>query len=326
MKNENTTWVDLYRKMLTIRRFEERVSILYREGEIPGFVHLYIGEEAIAVGVCSQLNKDDFITSTHRGHGHLIAKGGDLKLMMAELYGKGTGYCKGKGGSMHIADMELGILGANGIVGGGLPIAVGAGYSARLRKTSQVSVAFFGDGASNEGIFHESLNMASAWDLPVIFVCENNQFGVSTRLCRICKNEDLAQRASGYGIPGVCINGNDVLEVTETIREAVERARNGLGPTFVVASTFRQHGHFEGEKVTYWTEDELENWKQNDPLLAMKIRLLGESLASEKDFSKWEAEITHYLDEATKFARESAYPEPSEALDDLFFEEGGKSR
>jgi len=315
-------WLSLYHKMLKIRKFEEKVSRLYSDGEIPGFVHLYIGEEAIATGVCSNLDEEDYITSTHRGHGHLIAKGGDLKLMMAELYGKKTGYCKGKGGSMHIADINLGILGANGIVGAGIPIAVGAGYSALLRGTKQVCVAFFGDGATNEGTFHESINMASAWNLPVIFVCENNSFGVSTRIDRVTKNTDLAKRAIGYGIPGVTIDGNDVLEVEKCSKEAIDRARAGEGPTLIVAKTYRYHGHFEGEVVTYRSKEELSEWMQKDPIkrMAEKLRIEG---IPEEVLGRVEEEIDAEINNAVAFARESSYPEPEDAMEDLFFSEGG---
>jgi pyruvate dehydrogenase E1 component alpha subunit len=313
-------WIELYRKMLTIRRFEERAARMYAEGEIPGFVHLYTGEEAVAVGVCSALRQDDFITSTHRGHGHLIAKGGRLNLMMAELCAKRTGYCKGKGGSMHIADLELGILGANGIVGGGLGIAVGAGYSALLRGTSQVTVAFFGDGAINEGIFHEAMNMSSAWSLPVVFVCENNQFGVSTRIDRIVRERDLSKRAIGYGMPAVSVDGNDVLSTEAEAAAAVERARLGQGPTLVIAKTFRHRGHFEGEVVTYWTRDELAQWKERDPIQRLGARIKQEAGLDDADLSRYLKEVERLVDEAVAFARSSPTPAPQEALQDLFGE------
>jgi TPP-dependent pyruvate/acetoin dehydrogenase alpha subunit len=311
-------WIDLYKRMLTIRRFEERTARLYAEGEVPGFVHLYAGEEAVAVGVCAALRQDDFITSTHRGHGHLIAKGGDLAMMMAELCGKATGYCKGKGGSMHIADPQLGILGANGIVGGGLGIAVGAGYSAKLRGSAQVAVAFFGDGATNEGLFHEAMNMSSAWKLPVLFVCENNQFGVSTRINRVVGEPDLSKRAGAYGMPSASVDGNDVLAVEKAAEEAVARARSGGGPTFLVARTFRHRGHFEGEVVTYWHKDELGDWKKNDPLLRLGEKLKLESGLGEEVLKGYRVEVEKRIDEAVAFARRSPTPAPEEALQDLF--------
>lgn len=320
---QTENWPELYRRMLMIRKFEEKVSRLYADSEVPGFVHLYIGEEAVAVGVCHNLNQNDLITSTHRGHGHLIAKGGDIRLMMAELFGKKTGYCKGKGGSMHIADMDLGILGANGIVGGGLPIAVGAAYAIRLKKTSQVSVAFFGDGASNEGTFHEAVNMAAAWKLPVVFICENNQFGVSTRITRITNNANLADRAVAYGIPSLTIDGNDVLAVSEAAATAIGRARTGEGPTLIVADTFRHHGHFEGEVVTYWRKEELLAWKEEDPLRKLARKLKDEAGTVAADLLQWEREVEAELDAAVAFARQSPYPAPEEALDDLFWDEGG---
>jgi len=316
--------LDLYQRMLLIRKFEERVSRLFAEGEIPGFVHLYLGEEAIAVGVCSNLRKDDFITSTHRGHGHLIAKGGNPRLMMAELFGKKTGYCKGKGGSMHIADLDLGILGANGIVGGGLPIAVGAAYSAYLRGTSQVTVAFFGDGASNKGVFHESLNMSSAWSLPVVFVCENNQFGVSTRISRITNLEDLSKRAVGYGIPGIRVNGNDVLAVQDVSKGAIDRARRGEGPTLIVADTWRHHGHFEGENVTYSTKEERNIWKEKCPILYFSNFIKEKFKLTNDDLKKYSDKIDNLLKDAVSFARESDFPAPEAALDDLFYSIGGE--
>ena len=319
MNLDKKSCLDLYQRMLLIRKFEEKVSQLFAEGEIPGFVHLYIGEEAIAVGVCSNLRKDDFITSTHRGHGHLIAKGGNPKLMMAELFGKKTGYCKGKGGSMHIADLDLGILGANGIVGGGIPIAVGAAYSAYLRGTSQVTVAFFGDGASNKGVFHEGLNMSSAWSLPIIFICENNQFGVSTRISRVTNIEDLSKRAVGYGIPGVRINGNDVIAVQEAAKKAIDRARNRGGPSLIVADTWRHHGHFEGENVSYCSQEERNARKEKCPLLSFTKLIKKEFALNDSDLKKYSDEIDILLDEAVSFARESDFPAPEEALDDLFY-------
>jgi len=312
---------ELYRRMLTIRKFEEKTARMYAEGEIPGFVHLYVGEEAVAVGVCAALAQGDSITSTHRGHGHLIAKGGRLDLMMAELCGKRAGYCKGKGGSMHIADLDLGILGANGIVGGGLGIAIGAAYSARLRGTRQVSVAFFGDGASNEGLFHEALNMSSAWRLPVVFVCENNQFGVSTRIDRVTRESDLSKRALAYGLPAAVVDGNDVEAVERAGREAVARAREGLGPTLLVAKTFRHRGHFEGEVVSYWAEEELARWKANDPVARLSARLRREASFPDEVLLGWETEIDQRIREAVEFARRSPPPEPGEALEGLFSEE-----
>jgi len=309
----------LYERMLLIRRFEERVAKLFAEGELPGFVHLYVGEEAIAVGVCSTLRDDDFITSTHRGHGHVIAKGGDVRRMMAELYGKSTGYCKGKGGSMHITDMNVGMLGANGIVCGGVPIAVGAAYgAAKIRGKDQVAVAFFGDGATNEGAFHEALNMASAWKLPAVFVCENNLFGVGTRLGRISPSENVVMRASAYGIAATSVDGNGVLAVREAAAEAVARARKGDGPSFLECKTWRHRGHFEGENPTYWDEDERQRWLAKDPIKRFGERLIGAGLVVQAELEKLDTEVRSRIDEAVSFAEESPYPAPEDALDDLY--------
>jgi TPP-dependent pyruvate/acetoin dehydrogenase alpha subunit len=312
---------EMYKTMLRIRRFEENVSKLYAKGKIPGFVHLYIGEEAVATGVCACLDPTDYITSTHRGHGHLIAKGGDLNKMMAELYGKKTGYCNGKGGSMHIADLSIGILGANGIVSGGLPISVGAAYGLRILKKDNVVVSFFGDGASNEGNFHESMNAASAFRLPLVFVCENNHFGVSTRIDRITNNCDLAKRAEGYGMKGICVDGTDVLKVYEAAQDAVERARKESLPAFIVADTFRHHGHFEGENVTYWDKNELAAWKEKDPIVRLRKELTAQFGISEDSIKKAENDIEAEIGSAIKFAEESEYPAAEDALKSLYWEQ-----
>jgi len=237
----------LYKKMLTVRAFEEKAGELFAQNLIPGFIHLSIGEEASSVGTCSALRQDDYVASTHRGHGHLIAKGADPKRMFAELFGRKTGYCKGKGGSMHIADFSLGILGANGVVGGGFPIIIGAGLSIKLRKTDQVGVVFFGDGAANRGTFHEAVNMAAVWKLPVVFVCENNLYASTTPSAYSLAGGSVAKRACAYGIPGYVANGDDVLEVRKTVSLAVEQAREGKGPSIVENKTYRFRGHFEGD-------------------------------------------------------------------------------
>ncbi|HWQ88784.1 MAG TPA: thiamine pyrophosphate-dependent dehydrogenase E1 component subunit alpha [Desulfitobacteriaceae bacterium] len=311
---------EMYKTMLRIRRFEENVSKLYAKGKIPGFVHLYIGEEAVATGVCACLDPTDYITSTHRGHGHLIAKGGDLKKMMAELYGKRTGYCGGKGGSMHIADLSMGILGANGIVSGGIPISVGAAYGLKILKKDNVVVSFFGDGASNEGNFHESMNAAAAFKLPLVFVCENNQFGVSTRIDRITNNSDLAKRAEGYGMKGIRVDGTDVLKVYEATEDAVERARKESLPAFIVADTFRHHGHFEGENVTYWDKNELEAWKEKDPIVRLRKNLTIPFGISEEIIKMAENDIEAEISSAISFAEDSEYPEAEDALTGLYWE------
>ncbi len=305
-------------KMLEIRFFEEKVFDLYGQNLVPGTIHLYAGEEAVAVGVCSVLRKDDFITSTHRGHGHCIAKGASLKRTMAEILGKKTGYCKGKGGSMHIADFNVGMLGATAVVGAGLPIAVGAGLSAKLRKTDQVTVCFFGEGASNQGTFHESLNLASAWSLPVVFVCENNLYAMGTRQSRIMKIENIADRASGYGIPGVIVDGNDVLEVYSAARIAVEGARKGEGPTLLECKTYRRRGHSRVDPAKYRPKQEVEEWLAKDPINRLKERTLQEQIFTKDEIEKIEKEASAKVEEAVKFAVESPYPSPEEALEDIY--------
>ncbi|MDH5441859.1 MAG: thiamine pyrophosphate-dependent dehydrogenase E1 component subunit alpha, partial [Candidatus Bathyarchaeota archaeon] len=246
--------------MLEIRRFEEKVWDLFGRNLIPGTLHLYIGEEATAVGVCVNLRVDDYITSTHRGHGHCIAKEARLEPMMAELLGKKTGYCKGKGGSMHVADASVGILGATAVVGSGIPIAVGAGLSCKMRKTDQVVACFFGDGASNNGTFHESLNMAAIWKLPIVFVCENNLYAMGTRISNVTAIDNIAQRAIAYGMPGVTVDGNDAVAVFQAARGAVERARKGEGPTLLECQTYRHKGHSRFDPATYRPQEEVEEW------------------------------------------------------------------
>lgn len=309
---------EMYKKMLEIRCFEEKVFELYGQNLVPGTIHLYAGEEAVAVGVCSSLRKDDYITSTHRGHGHCIAKGADLKRTMAEILGKKTGYCKGKGGSMHIADFSIGMLGATAVVGAGLPIAVGAGLSAKLRKTDQVVACFFGEGASNQGAFHESINMASAWSLPVIFVCENNLYAMGTRQSRIMNIENIADRAEAYGIPGVTVDGNDVLAVFEESQKAVDQARSGVGPTLIECKTYRHKGHSRVDPAKYRPKEEVEQWLANDPLKRFRTTLLQSENFSEADFQKIEENVAAEIEEAVRFAVESPYPAPEEALEDVY--------
>lgn len=310
--------VKMYRKMLEIRFFEEKVFGLYGQNLVPGTIHLYAGEEAVAVGVCNALSKDDYITSTHRGHGHCIAKGADLKRTMAEILGKKTGYCKGKGGSMHIADFSIGMLGATAVVGAGLPIAVGAGLSARLRKTGQVVACFFGEGASNQGTFHESINMASAWKLPVIFVCENNLYAMGTRQSRIMNIESIADRAVSYGIPGVSVDGNDVLAVYEAACVAVERARRGEGPTLIECKTYRQKGHSRVDPAKYRPQEEVEGWLRRDPIKRLRHNLIQTVISTEAELQEIEKEVSSEIEDAVKFAVESTFPAPEEALEDVY--------
>lgn len=308
----------IYRTMVKIRRFDEVVCQLYADGEIPGFMHLYIGEEAVAAGVCAALRKSDYITSTHRGHGHCIAKGGRLDFMMAELFGRKTGYCKGKGGSMHIADLDLGILGANGIVSGGIPTAVGAAVGIQYKGEDGVSVSFFGDGATNVGQFHEACNLAATWELPVIFVCENNQYAQTTPLAEHQKIHDVAQRALAYDMKSVIVDGNDVVEVYRVTAEAVERARGGGGPTFIECKTYRWRGHWEGDPQPYRTQNEVDQWKRKCPIIRYREYLTENTAISKGEQERIEREVEDELQKAIDYARKSPFPERNEALDDVY--------
>jgi len=319
MLKDKKTLLAMYRTMVTIRQFETMAGEQFAAGQIPGFIHLSIGQEASSVGVCSCLSPADYVATTHRGHGHLIAKGADMKRMMAELFGKVTGYCKGKGGSMHIADFSIGILGANGIVAGGLPLIAGAGLSIKLRKSNQVAVVFFGDGASNRGPVHEAMNMASIWKLPVIFVVENNQYASTTPQSYSCSLRDLCHRAAAYDMPGIGVDGNDVLAVRKATLEAVSRARSGEGPTMIENKTYRVRGHFEGDPQKYRNQAEVMTWqKENDPIARFEQLLVKDQvLTRQKSKTIWD-EVKAELDEALEFARSSPFPKPEEALDDLF--------
>jgi pyruvate dehydrogenase E1 component alpha subunit len=308
----------MLRKMLEIRFFEEKVFDLYAQNLVPGTIHLYLGEEAVAVGVCSTLRKDDYITSTHRGHGHCIAKGAEIKLVMSEILGKKTGYCKGKGGSMHIADFSIGMLGATAVVGAGIPIAVGAGLSVKLSRTDQVVACFFGEGASNQGTFHESINLASAWKLPVVFVCENNLYAMGTRQSRVMAIENIADRAVAYGILGVVADGNDVSAVYEVTQKAVESARRGMGPTLIECKTYRHKGHSRADPAKYRTKEEVEEWLAKDPIKRLKEKLLQANTLTEAGIQQIEKEVSAQIEEAVKFATESSYPSPEEALEDVY--------
>jgi len=310
--------IGMYENMLKIRKFEEKARDLFAEGKIPGFVHLYLGEEAVATGACANLNEDDYITSTHRGHGHIVSKGGDLKLMMAELYGKKTGYCKGKGGSMHIADATKGILGANGIVGAGHNIAAGAGLSIKYRGTDQVCVCFFGDGSTNQSTFHEALNLASIWKLPVVFVCENNGYGISLSQKFHQAIKDISDRAVSYNIPGVTVDGNDVFAVYEAVGEAVNRARKKQGPTLVECKTYRHRGHFEGDPVNYRSKEELEEWLEKDPIPRMEKYLLENDVVSEEKMKEMSDKLDSEIEEAVKFAKESPFPDVEASVEDVY--------
>lgn len=310
--------LEMYRTMLRIRRFEERVIQEFAAGNIPGSVHAYIGEEAVAVGAITQLRPDDYILSTHRGHGHLIAKGGKTDRAMAELFAKKTGYCLGKGGSMHIADPDIGMLGAMGIVGSGIPIATGVGLSAQMRGTGQVTICFFGDGASNIGRFHEGINLAAVWCLPVVFICENNLWAVSVPTSCSLRIRDIADRAVAYGIPGVSVDGQDVMAVYEVAGEAVARARRGEGPTLIEAKTYRFRGHFEGDSGTYRPKEEIEVWLKRDPIKLFKEKLLETKVLTGKQAEGIDKEALEEMDKAVQFAKESPFPEPEEVLRNVY--------
>lgn len=311
--------MELYKTMQKIRQFEQTAEKLFLDGEIPGFVHLYIGEESVAAGVCANLTKNDYIESTHRGHGHTIAKGADINRMMAEIFGRKTGFCKGKGGSMHIADFSVGMLGANGVVGGGYNLATGAALAIKYQKRNDVSVVFFGDGASNRGTFHEAANMASVWKLPVIFVCENNEWASTTPYLTATSVENIADRAVGYGMPGVIVNGNDVFEVYKVAKEAVERARQGGGPTLIEAKTYRVKGHFVGDPELYRTREEvMERFTKNDPIKNFEKKAVAQKLATKKELDAIRLEVEKMIQDAVEFARTSPYPDPSELFDDLY--------
>lgn len=325
--------LSLYTTMVRIRAFETRTERLFLDGKLPGFLHLYIGEEAIAAGVCRSLTQDDYIVSTHRGHGHSIAKGASLGAMMAEIYGKATGVCHGKGGSMHIADFGVGMLGANGVVGGGFPIAAGAGLSVRLRRTAQVVVCFFGDGASNRGTFHEALNVASAWRLPVVFVCENNGFGSTTPYSAVTGPVDesgrdapwpvhsltrVSDRAAAYGMPGWTVDGNDVMQVFEAAAVAVQRARAGEGPSLLECLTYRIKGHYVGDPEKYRSKAEVEGFWAKEPVARFRQSVLSSDLVSQEEFDRADTEARGEVERAVAFAEASPWPEPEAALADLY--------
>lgn len=308
-----------YRTMCRIRLFEETVEKHFLNGEIPGFVHLYIGEEAIATGVCANLTKSDYIESTHRGHGHTLAKGAEVNKAMAEIYGRKTGFCKGKGGSMHIADFSVGMLGANGVVGGGFNLAVGAALGIKMQGRKDVSVVFFGDGASNRGTFHEGANLAAAWNLPVIFVCENNKWASTTPHGTQTSVENISDRAVGYGMPSAIVDGNDVFEVYEAAKKAVERARQGGGPTLIEAKTYRIKGHFVGDPELYRTKEEVkEQFEKNDPIKRFEMKVLEEKWMTEKELAAIKEEEVAVIEKSIEFAKSSPFPDKSELFEDLY--------
>ena len=308
---------DMYTRMNHIRAFEEKVAYFFSRGMIHGTTHLYIGEEATAVGAIAPLGDKDLITSTHRGHGHTISKGIDLNRMMAELLGRSNGYCKGKGGSMHIADLTRGNLGANGIVGGGIPIAVGAALTLKLRKQDQVVISFFGDGAINEGSFHESVNLASVWDLPVLFVCEDNQYGMSMSRHKSINLDDLAERAKGYGIPGKTIDGQNVFEVYDAVVEALEHVRT-TGPMLIVSETYRYMGHSKSDANRYRTKEEINEWKQRDPIGILRAEILKRSMADESELEQIEKQAREDIEAAVAFAESAGEPDVDDIVNDVY--------
>ncbi|MDN4522933.1 thiamine pyrophosphate-dependent dehydrogenase E1 component subunit alpha [Fictibacillus fluitans] len=317
LTSDKAQW--MYRKMLEIRKFEDQVHELFSLGKLPGFVHLYAGEEAVAVGVCAHLSDYDSITSTHRGHGHCIAKECGLNGMMAEIYGKVTGLCKGKGGSMHIADFDKGMLGANGIVGGGFPLVCGAALTAKYKKTNNVSVCFFGDGANNQGTFHEGINLAAIWKLPVVFVAENNGYGEATPFSYASSCKTIADRAHGYNIPGITVDGKDIMAVYKAAEEAVERARRGEGPTLIECVTYRNYGHFEGDAQKYKVEEDKKEHKETkDAIIAFRKYLLEKGLFAENELAEIENAVDLAIEEAVRFSEDSDYPKPSDLLDDVY--------
>ena len=321
MADSKKVLLDLYRQMVRVRQFETMAGEYFSAGKIPGFIHLSIGQEASSVGVCSCLRPDDYVITTHRGHGHMIAKGADVNRMVAELFGKKDGYCKGKGGSMHIADFSIGILGANGVVAGGLPIITGAGLSIKMRKTDQVAVCFFGDGATNRGPVHEAMNMASIWKLPVLFVVENNQWASTTSLKYSCSVTDLYRRAAGYNMPGEKVDGNDILAVRKVTARAVARARAGNGPTFIENKTYRIKGHYEGDPQRYRTDAEVKKWQSDkDPINRFRRVLLKKRVLSKKVADQISADVAAELAAAVAFAENSPLPEPADALTDLYYQ------
>ena len=319
---DKTLLLRMLKLMLTIRNFELNVVDLNTKGIMPGFMHLCIGEEAVAVGACLAIDKDDFITSTHRGHGHVIAKGANIEKMIAELLGKKEGYCKGKGGSMHIADLSLGILGANGIVGGGIPIATGAGLSAKIKGNKKIVICFFGDGAANNGVFHESLNLASIWKLPVIFLCENNQYALSTSHKLNSSINDIAERAKAYNISGIVVDGMDVKEVYSKVLDAVSETRKGNGPVLIEAKTYRFLGHHLGDPNNgelYRSKKEIKFWKENRcPIKKLKGEMIADKLLTIDEFNNIEASIKDDIKNATKKVMSYPLPESKDLYCDLF--------
>jgi pyruvate dehydrogenase E1 component alpha subunit len=319
---EKPLLMEMQRRMLRIRHFEERVIQMVERGEIVGAAHSYIGEEAVAVGACMALRDDDWMTGNHRSHGHPIAKGGDVKKAMAELLGKSTGFCKGKGGSMHLADFSIGILGESGILGSSIPTAVGAALGSQLQGNDRVAVPFFGDGASNEGAFHESVNLAAVWKLPVVFLCENNQYAVTSSFKKMVASDNISDRSVAYNIPGILVDGQDAIAMYEAVSEAVARARAGQGPSLVEGRTYRYYDHSLGlsriVRDPYRQDEEVEEWKKRDPIDIHKEVLLSQNIATQAELDEMESEVIAEIDAAVEFAKQSPYPEPADLFEDMY--------
>ncbi len=324
-KMDKQTQLWIYRVMNEIRYFEEKAYEFFSENKLRGSVHLYTGEEAVAATACAQLSDEDYITSTHRGHGHGIAKSGDLKAAMAELMGKETGFCKGRGGSMHIADLKKGNLGANAIVGGGIPIAVGGALAQSYLGTDRVTVSFFGDGAANQGTFHESLNLASVWKLPVIFICENNQFAISVPVRQSTSVKDVGVRGKGYDMPGVTVDGNDVYAMYEAVQAAIKRARAGKGPTLIEAKTYRWRGHWTGDPEVYRTKDEVRAWIEKCPIKRMSKKMIEDGIAGAAELDAIEKKAMADVEDAATFALESPEPDPATVMDNVYCVSGAEA-
>jgi len=310
--------ISRFRTMSLIRAFETRVAELYRDGEIPGFVHTSLGQEAVAAGACAALRPDDYLTTTHRGHGHVLAKGADVERMMAELFGRANGLCRGKGGSMHVADPSIGILGANAIVGAGMPLAVGAALSSQRLGQDRVAMTFFGEGAVNQGAFHEAINLAAIWDLPVVFLCENNVYAEFSDSRSMTRVPSVAERCRAYGVEAERVDGNDVEAVFASASDAVERCRAGRGPALVEAETYRWHGHYEGDAQPYKPEDEAGHWRARDPLVVATARLVAAGLETEDGLAAVQAEMDAVVEAAVEAARAADPPAPHEAYEHVY--------
>ncbi len=322
-----TLELKLYKGMLKLREFEMKVQELYRDAKLPGFVHLYVGEEAVATGVCAHLQPNDLVYSTHRGHGHALAKGVPARDVMAELWGRATGCSGGRGGSMHMYAPEYGFMGTNGIVGGGIPLATGSALSAQLRKSGQVVIAFFGDGAVNSGSFHESVNIGAVWNLPVVYVCENNLYATETAFYRATKNTSVASRAAAYGMTGVEVDGNDVMAVYEAAGTAIAKARSNGGPTLIECKTYRTVGHHEGDPGTdYRTKEEVESWKRRCPIKTLRERVLASGQAAEEQFEGITRIVELWLEDAVEFGRTGPDPDPNTVLDHIWCDERESAR